>query len=137
MLKAQQIFVKSEGDFFPAATFSHRIPIGDRTLSIAGQRKVLVTMAFKTDAMAHLSLMFILSLMAFPLRRRSLVALIFLIPALIEIVQFLMPSRVPDFMDAFHGYLGILLAYCLMQMWREIIPAVKKFRLRFKRPEAS
>jgi glycopeptide antibiotics resistance protein len=89
---------------------------------------------FKSDAASHLSLMFVFSLVVFPLKRRSLVALLLVMPALIEIVQFFMPSRVPDFMDAFHGYLGILLAYCLMQMWREIMPAVKKFRLHSKKP---
>lgn len=137
MLNTHQTFARSGSDFFQGPNFSHKIPIGDRTLPISGQRKVLVPMAFKTDAMYHLSLMFIFSLMIFPLRRRTLVALILVTPALVEIVQFLMPRRVPDFMDAFHGYLGILLAYCLMQMWRELIPTVKKFRLHSKRPKAS
>ena len=91
-------------------------------------------MGFKSDAASHLSFMFIISLIVFPLKRRSLVVLLLVMPALIEIVQFFIPSRVPDFMDAFHGYLGILLAYCLMQMWREIMPAVKKFRLHSKKP---
>jgi len=103
---------------------------------IAFSRKALVPMGSKTDAIYHLSLMFIFSMVVFPLKRRRLVALIFLIPALTEIVQFFMPSRVPDFMDAFHSYLGILLAYCLIQMWREIVPVAKKFRLHSKRPEA-
>jgi len=92
-------------------------------------------MGIKTDAIYHLSLLFLFSMMVFPLKRRSLVALILVIPALTEIVQFFMPSRVPDFMDAFHGYLGILLAYSLMLMWREIVPVVKKYRLHFKEPE--
>jgi len=83
-------------------------------------------MAFQTDAFYHLSLMFIFSIMVFPLKRSSLVALVLVIPALTEIVQFFMPSRVPDFMDAFHGYLGIILAYCLVQMWREIAPVTKR-----------
>jgi VanZ family protein len=76
-----------------------------------------------------LSLLFIISMIFFPLKRSRLVVLLLVIPALTEIVQFFVPGRVPDFMDAFHGYLGILLAYCLIQMWREILPAVKKFRL--------
>jgi len=79
-------------------------------------------MAFQTDAFYHLFLMFIFSIMVFPLKRSGLVALVLVIPALTEIVQFFMPSRVPDFMDAFHGYLGIILA------WREIAPVAKKFR---------
>ena len=61
-----------------------------------------------------------------------MVALVLAIPALTEIVQFFMPGRVPDFTDAFHGYLGIILAYCLVQMWREIAPVVKKFRLQIR-----
>ena len=83
-------------------------------------------MAFQADAFYHLFLLFILSLMVFPLKRSSLVALVLAIPALTEIVQFFMPSRVPDFMDAFHGYLGIILAYCLVHMWRELAPVVRK-----------
>jgi len=83
-------------------------------------------MAFQTGAFYHLSVLFILSIMVFPLKRSSLVALLLVVPALTEIVQFFLPSRVPDFMDAFHGYLGILLAFCLVQMWREIAPVVKK-----------
>jgi len=86
-------------------------------------------MIVKTDAIYRLSLLFIISMIFFPLKRSRLVVLLLVIPALTEIVQFFVPGRVPDFMDAFHGYLGILLAYCLIQMWREILPAVKKFRL--------
>jgi hypothetical protein len=85
-------------------------------LDIALTQKVLIPMAFRADAFYHLSSMFLFSMMVFPLKRRSLVAL----------VQFFMPGRVPDFMDAFHGYLGILLAFCLVQMWRELAPVAKK-----------
>ncbi len=92
-------------------------------------------MTLTTDAIYHLSILFIFSIIVLPFKRRSLVALILGIPALTEIVQFFMPGRVPDFMDAFHGYLGITLAYCLVQMWREIVPVVKKYRLHFKEPE--
>ena len=95
-------------------------------LDIASPRKVLVSMAFQTGAFYHLLLLFICSLLVFPLNRGSLVALVLVVPALTEIVQFFMPGRVPDFMDAFHGYLGIILAYCLVHMWREIAPVVKK-----------
>ena len=66
------------------------------------------------------------SMIVFPLKRSSFVALVLVIPALTEIVQFFMPGRVPDFMDAFHGYLGITLAFCLVQLWREIAPVTKK-----------
>jgi VanZ family protein len=89
-------------------------------------------MVAKADAIYHLSLLFLLSMILLPLKRRSLAVLLLVIPGLIEIVQFFVPGRVPDFIDAFHGYLGILLAYCLIQMWGEIWPAVKKFRLHFK-----
>jgi hypothetical protein len=54
-------------------------------------------MAYQTDAFYHLSVLFIISIMVFPLKRSSLVALVLAIPALTEIVQFFMPSRVPDF----------------------------------------
>jgi len=95
-------------------------------LDITLTQKVLVPMAFQTDAFYHLSLLFLFSMMVFPLKRRSLVALVLVVPVLTEIVQFLMPGRVPDFMDAFHGYLGILLAFCLVQMWRELAPVTRK-----------
>jgi VanZ family protein len=95
-------------------------------LDSALTQKVLVPMAFQADAFYHLSLMFLFSMMVFPLKRRSLVALVLVVPALTEIVQFFMPGRVPDFMDAFHGYLGILLAFCLVQMWRELAPVTRK-----------
>ena len=113
--------------------FSHEEFLSDIALS----RKVLAPMALTTDAIYHLSLLFILSIIVLPLRRSSLVALVVAIPALTEIVQFFMPGRIPDFMDAFHGYLGIILAYCLVQMWREIAPVVRKFRLQFDEPEIS
>jgi VanZ family protein len=90
-------------------------------------------MSVQADAIYHLSLLFIISMIFLPLKRSRLVVILLVIPALIEIVQFFVPGRVPDFMDAFHGYLGILLAYCLIQMWREILPAVKKFRLHLQR----
>jgi hypothetical protein len=67
-------------------------------------------MIVKTDAIYHLSLLFIIYMIFFPLKRSSLVVLLLVIPALTEIVQFFVVGRVPDFMDAFHGYLGILLA---------------------------
>ena len=86
-------------------------------LSLSDQRRVFFPMSVRTDAIYHLSLLFTISVIVFPLKRRRLVTLLFLIPPLIEIVQFFVPGRVPDFMDAFHGYLGILLAYCLIQMW--------------------
>ena len=92
-------------------------------------------MGVKTDAIYHLASLFILSMIVFPLKRRSLVALLLMAPVLTEIMQFFMPGRVPDFMDALHGYLGIVLAYCLMQMWREIAPVVKEFRLHSKEQE--
>jgi VanZ family protein len=102
---------------------------------IALSRKVLVPMALTTDAIYHLSVLFILSIIVLPLKRSSLVALLLAIPALTEIVQFFMPGRIPDFMDAFHGYLGIILAYCLVQMWSEIAPVVKKLWLHSKESE--
>jgi VanZ family protein len=90
-------------------------------------------MVVKADAIYHLSLLFVLSMIFLPLKRSSLVVLLLVIPGLIKIVQFFVPGRVPDFIGAFHGYLGIFLAYCLIQMWREIWPAVKKFRLHLQR----
>jgi VanZ family protein len=102
-------------------------PFPDKLLlDIALTQKVLILMVFQANAFYHVSLLFLFSIVVFPLKRRSLVALVLMVPALTEIVQFFMPGRVPDFMDAFHGYLGILLAFCLVQMWRELAPVVKK-----------
>ncbi len=95
-------------------------------LDIALAQKVFILMVFQTNAFYHVSLLFLFSIVVFPLKRRSLVALVLMVPALTEIVQFFMPGRVPDLKDAFHGYLGILLAFCLVQMWRELAPVVKK-----------
>jgi len=89
-------------------------------------------MGVNSDAIYHLSLLFLISLIFFPLKRNRLVVLIFVIPVFTEIVQFFLPGRVPDFMDVFHGYLGILLARCLIQMWRELLPPLRKFRLHFE-----
>ena len=89
-------------------------------------------MDVNSDAIYHLSLLFLISMIFFPLKRSRLVVLIFVIPPLTEIVQFFVPGRVPDFMDAFHGYLGILLAYCLIQMWKELLASLKKFWLHFE-----
>ena len=90
-------------------------------------------MIVETDAIRHLSLLFVISMIIFPLKRSCLVVLLLVIPPIIEFAQFFMPDRVPDVMDAFHGYLGILLAYCLIQMWQELLPAVKKLRLHLQR----
>lgn len=97
-------------------------------LDIASPRKVLVPMAIQADALYHFLFLFILSIMIIPLKRNALVAFLLVLPALTEIAQFFMPSRVPDLMDAFHGYLGIVLAYSLVQMWREIAPVVRGTR---------
>ena len=51
--------------------------------------------------------------------------LLLTIPVLGETVQVFIPSRTPDFMDILHGYLGILLGYSLVKMWKEIKPAIK------------
>ena len=89
-------------------------------------------MIVETDAIRHLSLLFVISMIIFPLKRSCLVVLLLVIPPIIEFAQFFMPDRVPDVMDAFHGYLGILLAYCLIRMWHELLPTLKKFRPYFE-----
>jgi VanZ family protein len=105
------------------------VPSHDKfILDIASPQKVLVPMALQADALYHLFSLFILSIMVIPLKRNGLIVFVLVFPVLTEIAQFFMPSRVPDFMDAFHGYLGILLAYALVQMWREIAPVVKGTR---------
>jgi VanZ family protein len=98
-----------------------------------GPREGIFSMNIKTDAIYHVSSLFFVALIFFPLKRSRLLVLLFLLPPLIETAQFFVPGRVPDVMDAFHGYVGILLAYCLIQLWQELLPAVRKLRLHLQR----
>ena len=98
-----------------------------------GSRQGIFSMNIKTDAIYHVSSLFFISLIFFPLKRSRLIVSLFLLPPLVEIAQFFVPGRVPDVMDAFHGYMGIVLAYCLIHMWQELLPAVKKLRLHLQR----
>lgn len=83
-------------------------------------------------AICHFLVLVALSIGILPRRRLSTIVLLFLIPILGEIVQFFMPSRTPDLMDVCYGYLGILAGYCLLQMWREMKPVVKKVQLHLR-----
>lgn len=73
----------------------------------------------------HVTVLLILSIWGFSLKRIGMIALVFMIPVLGETVQIFIPSRIPDFMDILHGYLGILAGYCLVKIWREIKPVAK------------
>ena len=90
----------------------------------------------KACALFHFLVLAILAVGVFSCRRPSMIILLFIIPVLGEIVQFFMPSRTPDFMDIVYGYLGILVGYCLVLMWREIKPVVKKVHLHLKKKVA-
>ena len=92
-----------------------------------------VPMYAQMDALYHFLVLFILSIPVLLLRRPRLVVLLLVIPLFTEILQFFMPGRTPDLMDVIYGYLGILVGYCLVQLWREISPTVKKVRLYIKR----
>ena len=83
------------------------------------------------SALYHVMLLLILSIWSFSRKRVSVIVIVFLIPVLGEAVQVVIPGRTPDFNDVLHGYLGILLGYCLVKMWRELKPVVKnaKFNL--------
>ena len=87
----------------------------------------------RTCALFHFLVLLILSVGVFPRRRLSMIILVFLLPVLGEAVQFFMPDRTPDLMDVLHGYLGILVGYCLVRMWLEIKPVVRKIQLHFKK----
>ena len=87
----------------------------------------------KTSAFYHVAVLFILSVGIFSFKRLSMIILLFTIPVLVETVQFFVPGRIPDFIDAVHGYLGILAGYCFVQMWREIKPVVIKVQFRLKK----
>jgi hypothetical protein len=85
------------------------------------------------DSLYHFLVLFILSIAVLLLRRPRPVALLLVIPVLTEILQFFVPGRTPALMDAIYGYLGILAGYCLVQLWRETSPTVRKVRLYMKR----
>ena len=85
------------------------------------------------DALYHFLVLFILSIPVLLLRRPRPVVLLLVIPLFTEILQFFMPGRTPDLMDAIYGYFGILVGYSLVRLWREISPTVKKVRLYMKR----
>ncbi len=80
----------------------------------------------KLSVLYHVSVLFIPSLGVFALKRFNMIILLFMIPVLGEAVQFFMPGRTPDFMDIFHGYLGILAGYCCIRLWKELRPSMKK-----------
>jgi glycopeptide antibiotics resistance protein len=80
------------------------------------------------SAFYHVTILFILAIWGFSLKRLSIITLLFMIPVLGETVQFFIPSRTVDIMDVLHGYLGILAGYCVVKMWREIKPTVKTIK---------
>ena len=93
----------------------------------------MALMEAKTGALYHVLVLFVLSMGVFSFKHVSMIILLFMIPVLGEIIQIFMPGRVPDFVDAIYGYLGILAGYCLVQLWREISPTVRKVRSYMKR----
>ena len=97
-------------------------------------RKGILTMDAQMCAFSHFLVLVVLSVGIFSRGRFSMIILLFMIPVFGEIVQFFMPSRTPDLMDVFYGDLGILAGYCLVQLWREISPVVKKVQPRGERP---
>lgn len=87
----------------------------------------------KTSALYHVLVLFVLSIGVFSLKRVSMIVLLFMLPVLGETLQVFMPSRIPDLVDALHGYLGIVAGYCFVKMWIEIKPVVKKVQLDLKK----
>jgi len=83
------------------------------------------------SAFYHVFVLFVFSVGVFSFKRLSMTILLFMIPVLGETVQVFMPGRTPDFIDVLHGYLGIVTGYCLVRLWREIKPVVRKDRLHF------
>ncbi|UCE82971.1 MAG: VanZ family protein [Deltaproteobacteria bacterium] len=85
------------------------------------------------SAFYHVTVLFILAIWGFSLKRTSIITLLFMIPVLGETVQFFIPSRTVDILDVLHGYLGILAGYCLVKMWIEIQPVVKNIQFHLER----
>jgi len=85
------------------------------------------------NALYHVSLLLILSIWSFSRKRVSVIVIVFLIPVLGEAVQVFIPGRTPDLFDVLHGYLGILLGYCLVKMCRELKPVMKNAKFHLKK----
>ena len=86
----------------------------------------------EVSTLYHATVLCILSIWGFSFKRIGMIGLIFMIPVLGETVQVFIPNRVPDFMDILHGYLGILAGYCLVKMWKEIMPLMRNIHLHLK-----
>ena len=80
----------------------------------------------KFDDIYHVVTLLILSVGVFSLGRLSTIVVLMIVPILGEIVQYFVPGRTPDVKDIVHGYLGILVGYCSVRLWREIKPVAKK-----------
>jgi glycopeptide antibiotics resistance protein len=90
----------------------------------------------KMCVLFHFLIFLVFSVGVFSRRRLSMIILLFLLPVLGEGAQYYMPSRTGDPIDVVHGYLGILVGFCLVQMWREVNPTVKKIRLHLNKKVA-
>jgi len=60
------------------------------------------------------------------------------LPVVTELAQIPMLNRSFELNDIFHNYLGILLVYCIVKVWEEISPVIKrrvKIRRMFSKPK--
>lgn len=80
-----------------------------------------------TDITFHFIIMFLLTMALRPKGLGSWMGM-FSVPIVIEIAQFFTKDRFADVNDALHGMLGVLMAYCLIQLYHEIHPVYKKWR---------
>jgi hypothetical protein len=132
-LNPHQISAESGGGFAPRTILSFGKSPWLVPFRISTQVTALVPRYAKMDAFYHFLVLFILSIAVLLLRCPRPVALLLVIPVLTEILQVFLLGRTPALMDAIYGYLGIVAGYCLVQLWREIRPTVKKGRLYMKR----
>ena len=90
-------------------------------------------MGVETDGLYHVLVLFAASIGVFSVKRVSMIILLFMLPVIGEILQVFIPDRIPDLVDVFHGYLGILLGFCLVRVWREVKPVETKVQTELKK----
>jgi hypothetical protein len=89
------------------------------------------------DILLHISVLFVVTLLAFPMRRSWIGwLLLFTIPPLAEIGQFFLAGRTSALDDMYAGWGGIIMAWCIITLWNECYPTFSKY-FRMKRRVAK
>lgn len=85
------------------------------------------------DILVHFFVMFGIALL--PIKKSRIVwGWLLLLPLVVEIAQLYIPGRTFDLLDLQFGVGGIICAYCLIRLYREMAPTFRKYA-RMKRQE--